>query len=162
MQKPIDDCYKMYIDGKWVDAQDGKTFKTYNPANGEFLATVADAGKEDVDAAVKAAWKAFESWKKTSPAERSAMLLKIADLIDENAEKLAMVETLDNGKPIRETTAIDVPLGSDHFRYFAGAIRVEEGSAVMIDDNHMSIILREPIGVVGQIIPWNFKMSSRE
>jgi aldehyde dehydrogenase (NAD+) len=156
MQKPIDDCYKMYIDGKWVDAQDGKTFKTYNPANGEFLATVADAGKEDVDAAVKAAWKAFESWKKTSPAERSAMLLKIADLIDENAEKLAMVETLDNGKPIRETTAIDVPLGSDHFRYFAGAIRVEEGSAVMIDDNHMSIILREPIGVVGQIIPWNF------
>ncbi|MGB4511931.1 MAG: aldehyde dehydrogenase family protein, partial [Thermacetogeniaceae bacterium] len=116
----------------------------------------ADASRNDVDAAVKAAQKAFESWKKTSPAERAAILLKIADLIDENAEKLAMIETLDNGKPIRETTAIDIPLGADHFRYFASAVRMEEGSVAMIDDNTMSIILREPIGVVGQIIPWNF------
>jgi len=156
MQKPMDDSYKLYIGGKWVDAEGGKTFKAYCPANGEFLASCADASRNDVDAAVKAAQKAFESWKKTSPAERAAILLKIADLIDENAEKLAMIETLDNGKPIRETTAIDIPLGSDHFRYFASAVRMEEGSVAMIDDNTMSIILREPIGVVGQIIPWNF------
>lgn len=152
----MDDSYKLYIGGKWVDAEGGKTFKAYCPANGEFLASCADASRNDVDAAVKAAQKAFESWKKTSPAERAAILLKIADLIDENAEKLAMIETLDNGKPIRETTAIDIPLGSDHFRYFASAVRMEEGSVAMIDDNTMSIILREPIGVVGQIIPWNF------
>ncbi|HHW29436.1 MAG TPA: aldehyde dehydrogenase family protein [Syntrophomonadaceae bacterium] len=156
MQKPMDDSYKLYIGGKWVDAEGGKTFKAYCPANGEFLASCADASRNDVDAAVKAAQKAFESWKKTSPAERAAILLKIADLIDENAEKLAMIETLDNGKPIRETTAIDIPLGADHFRYFASAVRMEEGSVAMIDDNTMSIILREPIGVVGQIIPWNF------
>ena len=156
MQKPISENYKLFIDGKWVEGKEGKTFKTYNPANGELLATCVEAGKEDVDYAVASAWKAFESWKKVSPKDRAAMLLKIADLIDENAEKLAMVETLDNGKPIRETIGIDIPLSSDHFRYFASAIRTEEGQATMIDDDTMSIILREPIGVVGQIIPWNF------
>lgn len=158
MNKPMDDSYKLYIDGTWVDASDGKTISTYCPANGELLATCADASREDVDKAVKSAWKAWDSWKRTSPQERSAMLLKIADLIDANMEKLAMVETMDNGKPIRETMAIDVPLASDHFRYFAGVIRAEEGQAVLIDDNTLSIILREPIGVVGQIIPWNFPL----
>lgn len=158
MKKPMDDSYKLYIDGKWVDAKDGRTFKTYCPANGEFLATCANAGREDVDMAVKAAWKAYETWKDVSPLERSTMLLKIADLIDANTEKLAMVETMDNGKPIRETMAADVPLSSDHFRYFAGVLRTEEGQAVMIDKDHMSIILREPIGVVGQIVPWNFPL----
>jgi aldehyde dehydrogenase (NAD+) len=157
MIKP-DENYKLFIGGKWVDATDGKTFKSYNPSNGEFLATCAEAGKEDVDLAVKAAKKAFETWKDVSPQERAAMLLKIADLIDANNERLAMIETLDNGKPIRETSAIDVPLSSDHFRYFASAIRTEEGQAVMIDKNTMSIILREPIGVVGQVIPWNFPL----
>ncbi len=156
--KLVDDNYKLFIDGKWVDAKEGKTFKTYNPANGEYLATCAEAGKEDVDLAVKTGWKAFESWKKVSPQERSQMLLKIADVIDANTEKLAMVETLDNGKPIRETMGIDVPLSADHFRYFAGCIRAEEGSAVMIDDNTLSIVLKEPLGVVGQIIPWNFPL----
>lgn len=156
MEKPMDENYKLLIGGKWVDAQEGKTFKSYCPANGEFLATCADAGREDVDLAVKSAWKAFESWKKTSVQERSTMLLKIADLIDENADKLAMIETLDNGKPIRETRGIDIPCSSDHFRYFAGAIRAAEGSAEMLDDNTLSIILREPLGVVGQIVPWNF------
>jgi aldehyde dehydrogenase (NAD+) len=156
MKKVWDDSYKLFIGGKWVNGSEGKTFKAYCPANGEFLATCVDAGKADVDAAVNAAWKAFESWKKVSPQERSSILLKIADLIDENKEKLAMVETMDNGKPVRETMNIDVPLASDHFRYFAGAVRTEEGEAVMIDDDHLSIILREPIGVVGQIIPWNF------
>jgi len=141
-----------------VDGKAGKTFKAYNPSNGELLATCVDAGKEDVDLAVKASWKAFESWKNVSPKDRSLMLLKIADLIDENTDKLAMVETLDNGKPIRETMAIDVPLSSDHFRYFAGAIRADEGEAVMIDKDTLSIILREPLGVVGQIVPWNFPL----
>lgn len=158
MLKVMDDRYQLYINGKWVDAQDGKTFKAYNPANGQLLAVCADAGQEDVDHAVQAAWKAWETWKEVSPQERSAMLLKIADLIDENCEKLAQVETLDNGKPIRETMAIDVPLSSDHFRYFAGAIRTAEGESVMIDKETMSITLREPVGVVGQIIPWNFPL----
>lgn len=156
MHKPVDRYYKLFINGEWVDSKEGKTFDTYCPANGELLATCADAGKEDVDLAVQSAWKAFDSWKNTSPAERSTILLKIADLIDANAEKLAMVETIDNGKPIRETMWVDVPLASDHFRYFAGVIRADEGSAVMIDKDHMSIILSEPIGVVGQIVPWNF------
>lgn len=156
MTGPIDGEYGLFINGQWTKGKEGKTFKAYNPANGELLATCIDAGKEDVDAAVSAAWKAFESWKKVSPQERAGLLLKIADLIDANTEKLAMVETLDNGKPIRETTAIDIPLGSDHFRYFASAVRTEEGQAVMIDKDTMSIILREPLGVVGQVIPWNF------
>lgn len=157
MVKP-DTNYKLFIDGKWVDGKEGKTFKAYNPSNGELLATCVDAGKEDVDKAVAAAWKAFETWKHVSPQERSRLLLKVADLIDANAERLAMVETLDNGKPIRETLAIDVPLSSDHFRYFAAAVRTEEGQAVMIDKDTMSLILHEPIGVVGQIIPWNFPL----
>jgi aldehyde dehydrogenase (NAD+) len=157
MIKP-DSNYKLYIDGEWVDGLDRKTFKASNPANGELLATCVDAGKEDVDKAVTAAWKAFETWKHVSPQERSRLLLKIADLIDANAERLAMIETLDNGKPIRETMAIDVPLSSDHFRYFAAAVRTEEGQAVMIDKDTLSLILHEPIGVVGQIIPWNFPL----
>ncbi len=156
MNKVIDDRYGLFINNEWVEGQKGKTFECFNPASGERLATCVDATKQDVDIAVDAAWKAFESWKKVSPQERMTILLNIADLIDANAEKLAMAETLDNGKPIRETTAIDVPLASDHFRYFAGAVRTEEGQAVMIDDNTLSIILREPIGVVGQIVPWNF------
>jgi len=158
MKARIDDRYKLFIDGEWVESSCGKTFTATNPANGETLATCANACAEDVDTAVDAAWTAFPAWKKTSPPERAAMLLKIADLIDANAEHLAMVETLDNGKPIRETSAIDVPLSSDHFRYFASVVRTEEGLAAMIDDETMSIVLREPIGVVGQIIPWNFPL----
>lgn len=156
MEKTVDSTYKLFIDGKWGEGKEGKTFKAYNPSNGEMLATCVDAGKEDVDLAMKAAWKAYDKWKDISPQERSKMLHKVADMIDANAEKLAMVETLDNGKPIRETMAIDIPLSADHFRYFASAIRTDEGQAVMLDKDTMSIIMREPIGVVGQIIPWNF------
>lgn len=158
MDKFVDKRYQLLIGGKWQDSKSGDTFETYCPANGEFLSTCVNADKEDVDLAVDAAWDAFETWKDVSPQERSNLLLKIADLIDENTEKLAMVETLDNGKPIRETRNIDVPLSADHFRYFAGALRAQEGKAVMIDKDTMSIILREPIGVVGQIIPWNFPL----
>jgi aldehyde dehydrogenase (NAD+) len=152
----IDSHYQLFIDGKWVSSRSGKTFQTFNPSSGELLATCASADQQDVDDAVKAAWRAFETWKQVSPAQRAAYLLRIADAIEANAEHLAMVETLDNGKPIRETRAIDIPLSADHFRYFAAAIRTEEGSATMLDNNTLSIILREPIGVVGQIIPWNF------
>jgi acyl-CoA reductase-like NAD-dependent aldehyde dehydrogenase len=155
----MDENYRMLIGGKWVDAGDGKTCESHCPANGAFLARFPDATEKDVDMAVKAAWKAFESWKRISPAERSGLLLKIADMIEANLAKLAMIESLDNGKPIRETMAVDLPLTIDHFRYFAGVIRAEEGEAVMIDDNNLSIILREPIGVVGQIIPWNFPIA---
>ena len=158
-QKPMDATYKLFVDGKWVEAEDGRTFTTTCPANGEVLATCADAGRGDVDRAVRAAWKAFDGWKIVAPPERARMLLRIADLIDANAEKLALVETMDNGKPIRETMALDVPLSSDHFRYFAAAVRTEEGLATMIDKDTLSIILREPLGVVGQIIPWNFPLA---
>jgi aldehyde dehydrogenase (NAD+) len=158
IQKPMDDSYNLYIRGEWVAGREGKTFDAYCPANGELLATCIDATREDVDDAVKAAWRAWETWKDVSPQERSALLLKIADLIDENAEKLALVESMDNGKPIRETLAIDFPLSSDHFRYFAAAVRTDEGQAVMIDKDTMSLTFREPIGVIGQIIPWNFPL----
>uniref|UniRef100_UPI002FE2A2F6 aldehyde dehydrogenase family protein n=1 Tax=Muricomes intestini TaxID=1796634 RepID=UPI002FE2A2F6 len=148
--------YQLFIGGKWKDASDGKTFKTICPANGRVLAECAEATKEDVDEAVQAAWKAFESWKHVSVNERAAILTKIADIIDENKERLAIIESMDNGKPVRETSAIDIPLAAQHFRYFAGCIMAEEGSAKMLDDNTLSLILREPVGVVGQIVPWNF------
>ena len=156
MENAARESYNLYINGQWVDASDGGTFKSYCPANGEYLSTCAEATREDVDAAVDAAWAAWESWKKTTPAERADALLKIADVIDQNKERLALLETLDNGKPIRETMTIDIPYASDHFRYFAGAVRTEEGEAAMLDENTLSLILREPIGVVGQIVPWNF------
>lgn len=158
MKHVIDKKYGLLINGQFVDAEGGKTFATTNPATGEKLAECAEASPADVDRAVKAARAAFPAWSKTSPAQRAALLNKIADLIDENAEWLATVETMDNGKPIRETKNIDVPASADHFRYFAGCLRAEEGSAVMLDDQTLSIILREPIGVVGQIIPWNFPL----
>lgn len=156
MSVQLDKTYGLYIGGRFVPASDGATFPTTNPATGEKLAECAEATREDLDAAVDAAWKAFPSWKEVEPAQRAAVLLKIADIIDANADLLAEVETLDNGKPIRETRAIDIPLAADHFRYFAGAIRTEEGSASVLDGGFLSLILREPIGVVGQIVPWNF------
>ena len=152
----IKDSYQLFIGGQWVDSADGKTFKSYCPADGRELATCAEATREDVDRAVESAWKAFESWKDTTVAQRAAVLNKIADIIDENKELLAMVETLDNGKPLRETMAIDIPFSAEHFRYFAGVILAEEGSATLLDNQTLSLILREPIGVVGQIVPWNF------
>ncbi len=148
--------YQLFIDGEWRDSSDGATIKTYNPANGQLLSEIADASKEDVDAAVKAARKAFNSWSKTTVMERAIILNKIADIIDENSEYLATIETMDNGKPIRETMGADIPLAADHFRYFAGVIRSEEGIASNIDENTLNLILREPLGVVGQIVPWNF------
>lgn len=156
MKTCLQEKYGLFINGQWQPASDGKIFKSYNPANGELLAECAQATDADLDLAVDSAWKAWDSWKQTTPAERAKILNRIADIIDENAEHLAMVETLDNGKPIRETMAIDIPYSAEHFRYFAGAVLAEEGTASMLDGNTMSLILREPIGVVGQIVPWNF------
>ena len=152
----LQESYGLLIDGKWRAASDGATFEATCPADGTRLATCAEATKDDIDDAVNAAWKAFDSWKKLSPIDRQNILLKIADVIDANADHLALVESLDNGKPLRETKGVDVPLAADHFRYFAGAVRTEEGSLAMLDENTMSLVLHEPIGVVGQIVPWNF------
>lgn len=156
MNQHLLDTYQLYIGGKWRDASNGATMTTTNPANGETLATFADATKEDVDLAVEEAWKAFATWKHTTVKERAKILNAIADVIDANKEYLARVESMDNGKPIRETLTIDIPYAADHFRYFAGCILAEEGQATMLDSNTLSLILREPIGVVGQIVPWNF------
>ena len=152
----LQERYQLFIGGQWKDASAHETFKTICPADGSVLAECAQATKEDVDEAVKAAWEAFKTWKHTTVAERAAVLNKIAAIIDENKEHLAMVESMDNGKPIRETLAVDIPMAADHFRYFAGCIQAEEGSANILGKDTLSLILREPIGVVGQIVPWNF------
>lgn len=152
----LQERYQLFIGGQWKDASDHETFKTICLADGSILAECAQATKEDVDEAVKAAWEAFKTWKHTTVAERAAVLNKIAAIIDENKEHLAMVESMDNGKPIRETLAVDIPMAADHFRYFAGCIQAEEGSANILGKDTLSLILREPIGVVGQIVPWNF------
>lgn len=154
----VDNSYQLYIDGEWTNGSGGNKITSYNPSNGEKLADFVDATKEDVDQAVAAAQKAFETWKDVDVATRSSLLLKIADLIDANKEHLALVETLDNGKPLRETLSIDVPASADHFRYFASVIRAEEGSVKDFDPDTLSIVVKEPIGVVGQIIPWNFPL----
>lgn len=157
-EKFVEKDYKMLIDGEWTNGNGINKIISYNPSNGDRLTEFVDASNEDVDRAVESAKMAFKTWKKVSVQERSNLLLKIADLIDENKDRLAMVETLDNGKPLRETLNVDVPLSSDHFRYFAGVIRAEEGTSKMLDENTLTVNLNEPIGVVGQVIPWNFPL----
>ena len=156
MSLNLKERYGLLINNEWVAASDGAEFNVYNPANGEQLAICAEATKDDVDKAVDAATEAFKTWKTVSQVDRADYLLKIADAIDAHKEYLAQVETYDNGKPIRETLNVDIPLGADHFRYFAGVLRSEEGSAQVFDENTLSLIVREPIGVVGQVVPWNF------
>ena len=149
--------YDLFIGGEFVPSTDPNSKCTSkSPVDGSTLSTFANATKEDVDKAVQTAWKAFETWKKTTPKQRSEILLKIADAIDKNKERLAKIETMDNGKPIRETLNIDIPYAVEHFKYFAACILAEEGSANVLDEQYLSLILREPIGVVGQIVPWNF------
>ncbi len=152
----LKETYQLFIGGKWVPASDGALYTSVNPANGESLAQCAEATKDDVDRAVKAAWAAFPEWKTVENSAKADILDKIADRIEENKEWLAQVETMDNGKPIRETLTIDIPYSVRHFRYYASLIRTDEGSASVLSGNMMSLVLREPIGVVGQIVPWNF------
>src|ERR1700733_7261052 len=152
---------KLLIDGKWVDAESGKTFETLNPATGEVLAKIQEGGKADIDKAVKAARKAFETgpWRnKMTAAERARCLYKLATLIEQRADEFAQLETLDNGKPIKESRYVDVPATIETFRYYAGWATKLEGETTNVNNNFFTYTLREPIGVVGQIIPWNFPM----
>ncbi|MGA3088154.1 MAG: aldehyde dehydrogenase family protein [Terriglobales bacterium] len=157
---------KMLIDGKWVNAVSGKTFPTYNPATGEALAQVAEGDKADIDLAVKAARKAFDSgpWSRLSASERGKLVWKLADLLEQHVEEFATLETLDNGKPLTVARAADVPLAVDMFRYMAGWATKIEGTTIPISVaytpgvQYHAYTLREPVGVVGQIIPWNFPL----
>src|SRR5574343_184786 len=150
--------YDNYIGGRFTAPVKGVYFDNISPIDGKVFTQAARSSQEDIELAVDAANAAFPAWSKTAAATRSNMLLKIADVMEKNLELLATVETIDNGKPIRETRAADLPLAIDHFRYFAGVIRSEEGTISEHDETTVSINLHEPIGVVGQIIPWNFPL----
>lgn len=148
--------YDNYIGGEYVAPVNGQYFENVTPVTGEVFCEVARSTKEDIELALDAAHKAKDAWGATSPTERANILLKIADRMEENLEKLAVAETWDNGKAVRETLAADMPLAVDHFRYFASAIRAQEGGISQIDNDTVAYHFHEPLGVVGQIIPWNF------
>ncbi|CAZ96907.1 aldehyde dehydrogenase family protein [Zobellia galactanivorans] len=159
LQKPkFKDQYENYIGGKWTAPVKGEYFDNLSPVDGKVYTKVARSTSEDIELAIDAAWKAAPEWNTSSATTRSNMLLKIADVMERNLEALARAETWDNGKAIRETTAADIPLAIDHFRYFAGVIRAEEGSVSELDSNTVALNVTEPLGVVGQIIPWNFPL----
>ena len=148
--------YDNYIGGKFVAPVNANYFDVVSPIDGKVFTQAAHSSKEDLELAVDTAHKAFETWGKTSVTERSILLNKIAQVLEDNLAYLAAVEAVDNGKPIRETTYADMPLAIDHFRYFAGVIRAEESTIAELDANTVSIALSEPLGVIAQIIPWNF------
>ena len=151
--------YQLFIDGKWVDAESGKTFETPNPATGETLAEVAEADQADIDKAVAAARRAFEGkWSKVSARDRGRMMYKHAQLIEARAQEHAELETADNGKPIRESLYVDIPQVVENFEYFAGYATKIEGETIPVPGQMFNYTLREPLGVCGQIIPWNFPM----
>ncbi|MFM8832321.1 MAG: aldehyde dehydrogenase family protein [Cytophagales bacterium] len=150
--------YNHFIGGEWVAPANGEYFDNISPIDGKAFTKAARGNKQDIDKALDAAHKAFATWSKTSAAERGRVLLAIADVMEKNLELLARIETVDNGKALRETRAADLPLAIDHFRYFAGVIRSDESTMSEHDENTVSINLQEPIGVVGQIIPWNFPL----
>jgi aldehyde dehydrogenase len=148
--------YDNFIGGKWVAPVEGRYFENISPVSGQVYCEVARSTEADIELALDAAHQAKEAWGRTSVTERSNILLKIADRIEANLEDLAVIETWENGKPVRETLAADLPLAVDHFRYFAGALRSQEGSISQIDADTVAYHFQEPLGVVGQIIPWNF------
>jgi aldehyde dehydrogenase len=154
----IKEKYDHFIGGKWVAPASGEYFDNISPIDGKVFSKAARGNKADIDKALDAAHEAFPTWSKTPAAERSRLLNKIADVIEENLEMLARIETIDNGKALRETRAADLPLCIDHFRYFAGVIRADESTISEHDEHTVSIALHEPLGVVGQIIPWNFPL----
>lgn len=150
--------YENFIGGEWVAPVKGEYFNNITPVTGEVICEIPRSGEADIELALDAAHKVRESWGKTSVQERSNILLKIADRIEANLEKLAVAETWDNGKAVRETLNADIPLAADHFRYFAGCLRAQEGTMGEIDENTVAYHFHEPLGVVGQIIPWNFPL----
>ena len=150
--------YDNYIGGEWVAPVKGEYFTNTTSVDGSDICQIARSTAEDIELALDAAHAARDAWGRTSVTERSNMLLKIADRIEENLEILAVAETWDNGKAIRETLNADVPLCVDHFRYYAGCIRAQEGNMSEIDENTVAYHFHEPMGVVGQIIPWNFPL----
>lgn len=152
----LKDKYDNYINGKFTPPANGKYFDVITPLTGKVFSKAAHSSEEDLTLAVDAAYAAFQTWSKTSPTERSLLLNKIADRMEQHLQDIAAVETYDNGKPVRETLNADIPLAIDHFRYFASVIRAEEGSLNELDKDTVSIIVYEPIGVIAQIIPWNF------
>ncbi|BBF68268.1 aldehyde dehydrogenase [Sphingomonas bisphenolicum] len=152
----IRDQYDNYIGGAWVAPVQGGYFDNISPVTGQVVGRIARGTAADIELALDAAHKAKDAWGKTSSTERSNILLKIADRMEANLDLIAMAETIDNGKPIRETTHADIPLAIDHFRYFAGCVRAQEGSISEIDHDTIAYHFHEPLGVVGQIIPWNF------
>ncbi|SDP33778.1 acetaldehyde dehydrogenase ExaC [Lentzea jiangxiensis] len=152
------DRYDHFIGGEYVPPAKGEYFANPTPVTGEEFTEIARGTADDVDLALDAAHGAARAWGKTSPAERANVLNKIADRVEENLEKLAVAETWENGKPVRETLAADLPLAVDHFRYFAGVIRAQEGGISQIDEDLVAYHFQEPLGVVGQIIPWNFPL----
>ncbi|HSV36214.1 MAG TPA: aldehyde dehydrogenase [Ramlibacter sp.] len=149
-------AYDNFIGGKFVAPIKGQYFDVITPISGKPYTKAARSGPEDIELALDAAHAAADAWGRTSPAERANVLLKIADRLEQNLEALAYAESVDNGKPIRETLNADIPLTVDHFRYFAGCLRAQEGALSQIDDNTVAYHFHEPLGVVGQIIPWNF------
>ena len=151
---------KLFINGRWVDSVSGKTFDTLNPATEKVITSVAEGDSADIDLAVAAAREAFENgpWKKTDARDRGRILLKIAGLIERNKDELALLDTLDNGKPINETTNADIPLVIDCFLYYAGWADKIHGETIPVRGDFFNYTLREPVGVVGQIIPWNFPL----
>ncbi|MCD0452014.1 aldehyde dehydrogenase family protein [Actinocorallia sp. API 0066] len=150
--------YDNFIGGKWVPPVEGRYFENPSPVDGQVFTRVARSTAADVEAALDAAHAAAESWGRASVAERALVLHRIADRIEENLEYLAVAEAWENGKPVRETLAADLPLAVDHFRYFAGVIRAQEGGISQLDDDTVAYHFQEPLGVVGQIIPWNFPL----
>ncbi len=150
--------YDNFIGGEWIAPVDGKYFENFSPIDDKLIAKVAQSNTKDIDVAVEAGYKAFETWGKTSATQRSVVLNQIADKIEENLELLSIVETFDNGKAIREPLNADLPLTIDHFRYFASVIRAETGTITDLDANTVSQEVHEPLGVVAQIIPWNFPL----
>ena len=148
--------YDNFIGGRWVSPVKGQYFDVVTPISGQVYTQAARSTAEDIELALDAAHAAFPAWSKTPAAERANILLRIAERIEQNLERLAYAETVDNGKAIRETLNADIPLTVDHFRYFAGCLRAQEGSISEIDENTVAYHLHEPLGVVGQIIPWNF------
>jgi aldehyde dehydrogenase len=150
--------YEHYIGGKWVAPSSGEYFENSSPIDGKVFTRAARGNAKDIELAIDAAHKAFETWGKSSATSRSNIMIKIAQVIEDNLEYLAIVETIDNGKAIRESRLADLPLVIDHFRYFAGVIRADEGSMSEHDENTISLNIHEPIGIVGQIIPWNFPL----